>query len=89
MAWQVVSPLEASLPAAFVLPAGQAVHALLRTLWFREHLMASQVVSPPDASSPAALVFPAGQAVHALRRTRWFAVQITFCADAATSFLQT
>ena len=69
----VADPL-ASSPAAFVVPAAHAVHALRQTNSFAEHkVVVVHVVSDPLSSSPAALDVPAAHAVHTLEETNSFA----------------
>lgn len=69
---QAVSPPLARSPAALVVYAAHATHALFDTRSFVAHRVAVHVVSPPYTGSPAARVDPAGHATHAPLDTRWF-----------------
>ena len=70
---QAVSPPLARSPAALVVYAAHATHALFDTRSFAPHAVAAHAVSiPPDGSSPAARVVPAGHAVQLPDETCWF-----------------
>ena len=73
---QAVSPPLARSPAALVVYAAHATHALFDTRSFAPHAVAAHAVSiPPDGSSPAARVVPAGHAVQLPDETCWFDAQ--------------
>ena len=76
-----MSPPDVSSPAAFVVPAGHATHALL---WTRSFVGQSHPVSPPEASSPAAFVVPAGHATHFLLWARSLTMHVEQSARATT-----
>ena len=60
---------DASSPAAFVVPEGQAVQTWEETCSLAEHTVTAHAVSEPDASSPAAFVVPGSQAVQTWDKT--------------------
>ena len=69
MGSHVVSELDASSPAAFVIPGGHDMQVYKETYSLAEHKMGSHVVSLPLTSSPASFVVLTGHGVQTLEET--------------------